>query len=93
MKKGKGSKQNIIQEELGVYGSNALNTNVNSLLGFQYQDESDGKPGGNRGKRRKFASGPVFNKEQYIQAAFKFVLKPPKSKDSDDYLKYLIDPA
>jgi len=28
-----------------------------------------------------------------MQAAFKFVIRPPKSKDYDDYLKYLVDPG
>ena len=36
---------------------------------------------------------PLFNKEQYMQAAFKFIIRPPKSKDYDDYLRYLVDPG
>jgi len=44
-------------------------------------------------RRRGNSFSPIFDKEQYMQAAFKFVIRPPKSKDYDDYLKYLVDPG
>lgn len=74
----------------------AKSLDVNSLLGFQYKDDADdyvkynqkSKP--NRKRGNSFT--PLFNKEQYMQASFKFVIRPPKSKDYDDYLRYLVNP-
>lgn len=43
-------------------------------------------------KARRKDSTPVFIKEQYMQAAFKFVVRPARSSE-DAYLQYLADPS
>lgn len=64
---------------------------MNSLLAFQYKDDAEDyhkyHAKGNKGNRRRLDSyTPIFNKEQYMQASFKFIVRPPKSNDMDDYL-------
>ena len=86
-----------VYEEFGVSQNNAQSLDVNSLLGFQYKDDADDYIKYNQksrpSRRRGNSFNPVFNKEEYMQAAFQFVIRPPKSKDYDDYLRYLVDPA
>ena len=70
---------NVVQQRGSV-------ENFHHLLGFQTHDDNDYQdlyqPGGaRRGGRRNrgFSSyAPAFTKEQYMQAAFKFVLRPLK---------------
>ena len=64
---------------------------MNSLLGFSYYaPEEDSHTMGRPRRGRKTSYSPAYNKEQFMQAAFQFVLKPPKQPD--DYLKYLVNP-
>ena len=65
------------------------------MLGFSYREEElepIAKPKGRR--NRQFV--PSFNKDQYMQAAFTFVLRPPLTKGAAHpqgaYVKYLSDP-
>jgi len=66
------------------------------LLGFSYREEELDTIARSRGrKNRQFV--PSFNKEQYMMAAFTFVLRPPVTKGTShpqgEYVKYLNDPS
>lgn len=95
--RGGGYPRDEVREEFPIdYGSPLLKgkkVNLNHLLNFSYaRSESYAEPqhwvgGGTRGVRRKAGSRVSYNKEQFLQANYQFIVK-----EGGDYSIHNIDP-